>query len=299
MKNYGLLKILFAFITIGFIASCGKDEPIPVTGEALFSYVANGYEVTFTNESTVSGETTNAWDFGDGETSTEKSPVHTYAGKGEYTVKLTVTDKDAGTHDITTKVNVDKATRIDLTDGTISDWDAVTEDKYKVTLGDNSGVIKSLTFDYDAKYVYAKLVFEGTLADSTIFNAFLDTDNNSTGFGSHLWPLLGADYLLQGQIGLGANNWLGTFLYSGTDNAWGWTEEQLAADYYVMGAVIEDNGEVTYEFGLDRNKIPSLNNDEVKLSFYLSNKAWAEIGYAPDKTEEGGDPTDGFILNMN
>lgn len=301
MKNNTLLKLLFAFLVVGMTFSCGDDTPDkdPITGDSLFSYDAEGFVVTFTNESTVSGTTTNAWDFGDNETSTDKNPVHTYAGKGEYTVKLTVTDSENGTHVATTKINVDKGTRIDLNDNSVSDWDAVTEDKYKVSLGDNSGVVKSLTFDYDAKYIYAKLVMEGTLADSVIFNAFLDTDNDASGFTSHLWPLLGGDYLLQGQIGLGANNWLGTFNYIGEDHGWGWEEQQLAADYYVMGAVLEGNNEVTYEIGFDREKIPSMNNDAVKMSFYISNKGWAEIGYAPDKTVEGGEQTDGFTLLMN
>lgn len=299
MKNKLFTTMLFGLLVLLFISSCDKD-PVkdPITGDALFSFVADGFTVTFANESTVSGTTTNAWDFGDGETSTDKNPVHTYAGKGEYTVKLSVMDSDAGTHEISTKIDVDKATRIDLDDNSLADWDKVTEDEFKVSLGDNSGVIKSLTFDYDAKYIYAKLVFEGTLADSVIFNAFLDTDNDLTGFSSHLWPLLGGDYLLQGQLGLGANNWLGTFNYVGVDHGWGWEEQQLAADYYVMGTVLEGNNEVTYEIGFDRSKIPGMNSDAVKLSIYLSNKVWAEIGYAPDKTEEGGTPTDGFVINM-
>ena len=32
------------------------------------------------------------WDFGDGATSTQKDPVHTYTAAGTYTVKLTVTN---------------------------------------------------------------------------------------------------------------------------------------------------------------------------------------------------------------
>ena len=32
-----------------------------------------------------------SWDFGDGETSTEQSPVHVYANPGQYTIRLTVT----------------------------------------------------------------------------------------------------------------------------------------------------------------------------------------------------------------
>ncbi|MDQ1255496.1 MAG: hypothetical protein QG656_87, partial [Candidatus Hydrogenedentes bacterium] len=37
------------------------------------------------------------WDFGDGETSTERNPVHTYLDRGRYTVTLTVTTP-LGTH---------------------------------------------------------------------------------------------------------------------------------------------------------------------------------------------------------
>lgn len=35
--------------------------------------------------------TSYAWDFGDGETSTEQNPEHTYAEAGAYVVTLTVT----------------------------------------------------------------------------------------------------------------------------------------------------------------------------------------------------------------
>jgi len=38
-----------------------------------------------------------SWDFGDGNTSTEKNPSHTYADNGIYTVKLIVTDDDGAT----------------------------------------------------------------------------------------------------------------------------------------------------------------------------------------------------------
>lgn len=44
--------------------------------------------VTFTN---LSPEASYLWDFGDGQTSTETSPVHTYANNGDYQVTLTLT----------------------------------------------------------------------------------------------------------------------------------------------------------------------------------------------------------------
>ncbi|MDD5024493.1 MAG: PKD domain-containing protein [Methanoregula sp.] len=44
--------------------------------------------VQFT-DTTLQSVTTSAWDFGDGSTSTDKNPVHTYASPGKYTVALT------------------------------------------------------------------------------------------------------------------------------------------------------------------------------------------------------------------
>ncbi len=49
-------------------------------------------EVTFTNSST--NATTYNWNFGDGETSSDESPVHTYANTGTYTVSLTASNAD-------------------------------------------------------------------------------------------------------------------------------------------------------------------------------------------------------------
>ncbi|MFN2418754.1 MAG: DNRLRE domain-containing protein, partial [Candidatus Limnocylindria bacterium] len=47
--------------------------------------------VAFTDTST-GGATAWAWNFGDGVTSTEQHPTHTYTAAGSYTVKLTVTN---------------------------------------------------------------------------------------------------------------------------------------------------------------------------------------------------------------
>lgn len=49
--------------------------------------------ITFTDESAFS-PTSWAWDFGDGETSTEQNPTHAYAEAGTYTVQLTVENEN-------------------------------------------------------------------------------------------------------------------------------------------------------------------------------------------------------------
>lgn len=44
------------------------------------------------------------WDFGDGESSTESAPQHTYEYPGWYNVTLTVLDDSDGAHSIVTKL---------------------------------------------------------------------------------------------------------------------------------------------------------------------------------------------------
>ena len=52
------------------------------------SPVYEGLTMTFTDAST--GATSWYWDFGDGNTSTEQNPTHTYAEPGTYTVTLLI-----------------------------------------------------------------------------------------------------------------------------------------------------------------------------------------------------------------
>ena len=52
------------------------------------------------------GTVTHAWEFGDGATSTDAFPSHTYSAAGQYTVKLTVTDPLAGSASGSMTLNV-------------------------------------------------------------------------------------------------------------------------------------------------------------------------------------------------
>jgi chitinase len=49
---------------------------------------------------------TYAWDFGDGNSSTQASPSHSYSAAGSYSVSLTVTDNDGASHSATTSVTI-------------------------------------------------------------------------------------------------------------------------------------------------------------------------------------------------
>jgi subtilase family serine protease len=75
---------------------------------ANWSATTSGLTATFTDSSTDTGGTINAysWTFGDGGTSTTKSPTHTYTAAGTYTVSETVTDSNSKTSTKTGSVTV-------------------------------------------------------------------------------------------------------------------------------------------------------------------------------------------------
>lgn len=80
----------------GLVLSALSDaEPQPGAPLADFSYSASGLSVSFTNQSSADrGIVSYAWDFGDGATSGEENPTHTYAEAGTYQVSLLITDTD-------------------------------------------------------------------------------------------------------------------------------------------------------------------------------------------------------------
>ncbi|MEL6660761.1 MAG: PKD domain-containing protein, partial [Bacteroidota bacterium] len=96
------LKLLFVGIMVMGVTfmGCGDDDENPMPNDeptAGFTFAANELEVTFTNSST--NATTYTWDFGDGNTSTEESPTHTYAEDGTYDVTLTAKNGDNSDED--------------------------------------------------------------------------------------------------------------------------------------------------------------------------------------------------------
>lgn len=77
------------------------------TGEAPaadFTFLSNGLTVNFSDAST-GAPTEWAWDFGDGNTSRERNPIHSYELPGDYTVRLTVSN-DIGNDTVSQLVTV-------------------------------------------------------------------------------------------------------------------------------------------------------------------------------------------------
>ena len=83
--------ILLAIATILFVA-CNENAPSTPGGtgnkiKPSFTFTTDGLTARFTNTSP-SQFTKFVWDFGDGTTSSEKSPTHNYNNAGKYTVTM-------------------------------------------------------------------------------------------------------------------------------------------------------------------------------------------------------------------
>jgi len=99
-------------------------EAAPIIPAAAFTTEIDYLEVKFTDTSTGSPVAW-VWDFGDGTTSDEQNPSHTFTTAGTYPVKLTVTNSagsDEATQTITvsaTPATLNAAFTVDTTSGTI------------------------------------------------------------------------------------------------------------------------------------------------------------------------------------
>ncbi|MEA1876187.1 MAG: PKD domain-containing protein [Bacteroidota bacterium] len=186
MTNY-LSSLLMVLVIALTISSC-KKTPEPV---ALFSSTVDGLVVTFTNSSTDAGSY--AWSFGDGNTSTELSPVHTYADYGVYSVSLTVVGEGG---EATKTMDVELVfTPLMTIDGDFSKWSSIED----FVAGDG-GTIKKVKMASDSKYLY--IYIEGTESLRGFFDFYINTDDDAlTGANTWVYPAgAGAEYLLEGFI---------------------------------------------------------------------------------------------------
>jgi len=209
MKTIKYIKLLLSLLFAVFVLnSCKKENK--TAADIFYSVSLDGYTVTFSNQ------TTNAvsykWDFGDGESSTEESPVHTYPGKGKYVPTLYATSTDGITTEGSTVINISKNSAVSLTDNSFSDWDTVT---HNVVTG--AGTFTLAKFDYNSENVYFYFEMASSVANGDIFDFYIDADNNSsTGLVTWVANGSGNDVLLEGAMLTG---WFDLFYHKGAQNS--------------------------------------------------------------------------------
>lgn len=192
MKRNFLYLICLLMTTVAF-TSCKKDDGGSGL-KAVFSYVADGYKVNFTNFS--SNAQTYSWDFGDGsgQTSTSRSPEHIFTAKGDFLVKLIAESNGETSEFIDTVSIIGPNIKID---NDLSDWQYV---PYTYQNADNyASTLRGLKTFANSTDVF--FFFEGTTAMKfDLFDMYLDGDDNpATGFATWMYPAgSGADFLLEG-----------------------------------------------------------------------------------------------------
>jgi PKD repeat protein len=82
-------------IDAGYYCDCNGFQASIGMNKNFDCFVGNAFQFT-ANTNRPGGNYTYSWDFGDGTTSTQQNPLHTYTQAGEYDVKLIVTDPTCG-----------------------------------------------------------------------------------------------------------------------------------------------------------------------------------------------------------
>ena len=190
----GALTIVFTSdysqVSTGWLAdiSCYIQEP-----EAAFTATADGcsHDITLTNESSFA--TSYLWDFGDGTTSTEANPTHTYAANGTYTIALTVTNSlgsNSTTHEIeisapeiTSVTNASGCANSTLTlsaqgTGTLHWFDAQTGGTELETGDSYTNTFASTTTVYVESQVSTEETYNVGIADNSSATAYTQNGQN-------------------------------------------------------------------------------------------------------------------------
>lgn len=295
MKTIMDLKILLTGLLLLtatlFISSCSDDDDVPAKPTASFTYTSEGREVTFTNTS--KNAKTYAWDFGDGETSTEQSPKHTYENYGEYTVKLAVTGDGGEATSLPDVITLAKTSPVAI-DGNVADWESVPD--AVVSVDGNGGTMTKVKVDYDATNLY--FYVEGTSNLRGFFDLYLDSDNDpETGYFSGWYPMgFGADFLSEGDFAL-VND---AELFKDQDGdpvAWGWDVASATGSGAITSSDLVTNGSgKAIEFAIKRSAITNLSAEGFSFAIVdvdgtvdpaNTTATWAKLGSLPvDTTEE-------------
>ena len=268
-----LCGLLLAMLIIN---SCKKEEDGGSGTKAVFSYVADGYKVNFTNFST--NATEYSWDFGDGsnQVSTKKSPQYIFKRKGDFLVSLTVKTGDEVSTFIDTVSIIGPNIKMD---GDFSDWEYV-DYSYTNATGTGGNLLAVKTF---ASSTAINFYLEGTAdMNMEIMDLYLDADNNpATGFSTWQYPLgSGAEFLFEGSL---VGGWGDMYAHSGPPAGFTFAPVFTFAESLSYSPLKTVAGKKVIEFAIKRDKLGSTKNF-VNYSITELTSGWAAVGSLPVST---------------
>ncbi len=287
MKRTNLYIWIAAAVAAINFTSCNKDN-IATAPFVFYSISVDGRTVAFENKST--GVATYKWDFGDGTTSTDESPMHIYPGKGKYVPTLYATTGGGVTGEASTVINIAKTSPVKLDDHSLADWDTISHNV--VMAGASAGNFIKAKYDYDGNYVYLYFEQHTTKVAANIYDVYLDADNDiTTGYLTGEIPNGAYEVLLEGSI---LDEWLDPYYHTGGDQASFSYEPQSINEFYKVGTVEESGGIMKFEWAISRSKIKGLTGSGLKVGVQVAANDWsATIGYSPDQGSNA------FYLDMS
>lgn len=264
--------------------ACKKDE-VKAQTDVVYELTAEGNVVTF--KMVTQGVASYQWDFGDGQTSTDANPVHTYPGKGKYVATLSATINGSVTES-STVIRIAKGSPVKLDDSSLADWDAVTANV--ITSGANGGIFRKVKVDYDGNNIYFYIEMASAKANGDIFDFYIDSDNDAaTGL---LGPFAdgGYDILMEGPV---LTTGLDVFYHSGAQTSFSF-DQQSISESYTVGTVNEAGGILKFEMKIARAKLKGLTGEGMRFGIVATKNDWSvQLGTAPDSDQSS------FLLNMN
>ncbi len=269
-KNNFYLPVLS--ILMFTFSSCKKDNAGNGT-KAVFSYVADGYKVNFTNFST--NAITYSWQFGDGsgETSTSRSPQHIFTKKGDFLVSLTAKSGSDSSKFVDTVSIIGPNIKID---GDFSDWQYVAYSHENTGSGGGTLLAVKAVASPDMINFY----LEGTQdMNIALFDMYIDADNNpATGFSTYLYPAgSGADYLCEGPPDPNG----AVYKHSGPPSGFSFSPVASFAEAMNFSAIKPVAGKKAIEFSIKKSIIGPLSGF-VNFCFIELTSGYSDIGKIPE-----------------
>ncbi|MFD1629760.1 PKD domain-containing protein [Pseudopedobacter beijingensis] len=285
MKNIKRISSIFLLAVLSLLSNaCKKNETTRLI-DLLYDLDVEGNDVKF--NLVTESVTDYRWDFGDGQTSNEANPTHTYPGKGKYVATL-YAKVNGQAAESSAVIRIAKSSPIKIGDNSLADWDNITNNV--ITSGPGGGVVKKAKFDYDGNNIYIYMELESKKSNGDIFDFYIDSDNNtSTGLLGG-FPDGGFDVLLEGAL---LTEGLDVFYHKGEQTSFSF-DQQSISDFYQVGTIVQDGNILKFEMKLVRTKLKWLTGTGAKFGIMVTKNDWSQtIGFAPDENASA------FFLDMD